>query len=42
MRPMRIKVGLSSASTVPKRTCRRSMFVPFTETMVTPSASETR
>ena len=37
---IRSSVWSSSASTVPNRKCSRSMLVPFTETMVTPSASE--
>ena len=39
---IRISAVSSSASTVPNSTCNRSMLLPFTETISTPSASETR
>ena len=39
---IRISAVSSSASTVPNRTCKRSMLLPFIDTISTPSASETR
>ncbi len=39
---MRISVWSSSASTLPNRKCNRSILVPRTEMMVTPTASEIR
>ena len=38
----RMSAASSSASTVPNSTCSRSMLLPRTETISTPSASETR
>ena len=42
MPTMSRSAGSSTASTEPNRKCMRSTLLPFTETMVTPSASATR